>query len=106
MKIVNREGTLPTEFTVKNDGGLEIRTVQDIEPILNANKAAQADVEYDGFTPSKDMKHVAEIPIIMLQIWAKEHGIPPMGKEMDEVIRKKLNDPDYAYLRTGKGIIK
>ena len=105
-KIINREGLLPTEFTIKNDGGLEIRTFQDVEPILNANKAKQNDSDFkNGYTDSGDMKHVASIPLILLTQWGKEHGVSPMGPEMTEIIRKKLNDPNYAYLRTGRGQI-
>ena len=106
MKIIDNQGLLPTEFTIKPDGGLEIRTFQDVEPILDANKALQNDRDFNnGYTEGNDMKHVASIPLNLLHIWAKEHGVSPMGQEMTEIIRKKLNDPNYAYLRTGKGQI-
>lgn len=106
IKIVNNDGFLPTEFKVTRDGGLEIKTYQNITPILEQNKQKQNDSDFNnGYTPSGDMKHVASIPLITLMQWAKEAGVNPMGMEMQEIIRKKLNDPNYVYLRTGKGQI-
>ena len=57
---------------------------------------------------SGDMKHVARIPLIVFEQWAKKHGLTPaemMGPKGTEVIRKELNDPDNSYLRTGMGRI-
>ena len=106
-KIINNNGLLTTEYRIKDKDKLEVRTYQDLGPILDTNKSRQADSDFNnGYTESRDMQHVASIPMIMLMIWAKEAGVDVYGREMNDIIRKKLNDPDYAYLRTGGGQIK
>lgn len=105
MKVLNTDGLLPTEIKVTNTGGLEVRTFQDVEPILDQNKRDQNNPDFNnGYTPSGDMKHVARVPLIMLQLWAKEAGISNVfGDEMKEIVKKKLNDPDNKFIRTGLG---
>ena len=105
-RFLNKDGLLPTEIKVKQGGGLEIRTFQDLDPVLNANQRKRTNSDFDdGYAPSKDMKHVASIPLILITQWAREHGVSPFGPEMNEIIRKKLNCSEYAYLRTGGGRI-
>ena len=53
----------------------------------------------------KDVWHAACIPEIICIKWRLEEGIDIYNKDHWERVRKKLNDPDYAYLRTWKGRI-
>lgn len=96
-----------TKFELTGPETFNVTRVQDVESILEANKRDQNDSSFrNGFTESGDMKHVARIPLIMLEVWAKEAGIPKkevLGPKMSEVIRRKLNDPDNLFLRTGLG---
>jgi hypothetical protein len=102
-EIINASGDLTTKYTIKN-GVLEIRTFQDIEPIIEANKAAQNNSDFNnGYTPSRDLKHVASIPRVILNKWAKESGLNVFSREFGEYLKKKLNDPDNKFLRTGLG---
>jgi hypothetical protein len=52
-------------------------------------------------------RHVASIPPIIMLKWLNEEwhrgsDVRYMSKEFDEIIAKKLKDPDWAYLRTDK----
>ena len=93
-----------TYFHIDQDGKIGIEEVQDVTQIVEANKRAQNDGT-DGWTPSKDMKHVACIPLCILHQWALDAGVNINSKEMGEVIKKRMNDPDFAAFRTGSGHI-
>lgn len=98
---------LITKFELISATAFSVTRTQDVQGILDRNRADQNDSTFrNGFTESGDMKHVARIPLLILEQWAKEAGIPKRkiyGREMTEVIRKKLNDPDNKFFRTGLG---
>lgn len=84
------------------DGRMVTSLVQDVEPILNENKRLQNDPNHDGYTPSRDLRHVAQIPMVVIEQWLKE-GIDYANAADWPKIAAKLDDPEYAYLRTGGG---
>jgi hypothetical protein len=51
-------------------------------------------------------RHIATIPNVVLVRWLNEEhargrtDLALFSKEFDEVVKRKLNDPDWAYLRT------
>jgi hypothetical protein len=77
--------------------------VQDVEPILDLNKAQRADGYHSDWG-----RHVARIPnAIMLQWFYEEQAkgntsLQMYTEEFDRLIQRKLQDPDYAYLRTDR----
>ena len=83
-------------------GLIGIENTQDVTDIVERNKRIQNDGT-DGWSPSKDLKHVASVPLGILHQWAIEAGVPLNSKAMGEIIKKRLNDPDYAAFRTGSG---
>lgn len=75
--------------------------VQDVEPILDANKALQ------GERQRGDFRHIASIPNVIIEKWMNESGAPilSMGsEEFARFIRRKLADPDNAFLRTDSAV--
>lgn len=104
MKHYDNEGGIIREWTYLPDGKVEVKSTQDVEPILKRNREYQA--SKNGYTPSRDLKWVASIPLIIAEKWKKEEGIDIFNKNHREAIRKKLNDPEYSYLRTGGGKLK
>lgn len=76
-----------------------VRRTYDVEPDLK--RAAR--LRSEGSGKSETFWHVGSIPTVVLEEWAREAGINVMSKEMDEVIMRKLNDPDWAKLRVAKG---
>ena len=90
----------PTGGDTENQ--FDVTRIQDVEPILNENKKRQNNGT-DGHTTSRDLKHVASIPIVVAEQWMKADGVnwrSLTGPEREKYIRKKLNDPDNSFLRT------
>lgn len=85
----------------ESTGDFAIETRQDVEPILDENKRRQN--AGDGFTPSRDMRHVATIPNVVLQLWKDQYGLDFMNRDHWKDIRAKLNDSDWRWLRTAPG---
>jgi len=85
----------------KNDDKLHISHSQDVSGVLEANKRARAQAEGQKMG---EMTRVASIPSIVAMQWMQE-GINVMAPNKDDLkrMKKKLNSPEYAYLRTGGG---
>ena len=85
------------------DGQFTIETVQDVSPILNAN-VAEMNSGNDGYTPSRDLRKVASIPLIEVHRLLQQ-GID-IFKEADwPKIAAKLDDPEWSKFRTSPGKI-
>ncbi len=75
--------------------------VQDVEPILEHNKALRAMPQKSDWG-----RHIAKIPNIIMEKWLHEEldrgnvTLRLYGEEFDRLIERKLADPDWAYLRT------
>tara|TARA_A200000159_G_scaffold133039_1_gene130979 strand:+ start:35006 stop:35305 length:300 start_codon:yes stop_codon:yes gene_type:complete len=74
---------------------------QDVSAILEQNKIAREQAEGKKMG---DMVRVATIPDVVVIEWMNE-GINVMSPNREDLrrIKKKLNSPEYAYLRTGGG---
>jgi hypothetical protein len=74
---------------------------QDVSAILEANKRAREQAEGKKMG---DMVRVATIPDVVAIEWMNE-GINVMSPNREDLrrMKKKLNSPEYAYLRTGGG---
>ncbi len=94
---------LQTEISCSN-GQLTVNRIQDVEPILEANKAALR--EAPSWRPYADdnLRHVARIPNVVVEQWMKEGiNIFDPSPEMQRKIAAKLNSNEYADLRTYPG---
>lgn len=86
------------------NGQLHVHRVQDVEPYLDDNKRMQADQSGGWRRASKgNMRKIASIPNIVVEKWLQE-GFNAYTADPKE-LRKKLDDPDYAYLKTVPGKI-
>jgi hypothetical protein len=78
---------------VDNGDGLVFHATQDVEAILDNNKA-----EYNnglrGYTPSRDLRKIAEIPLLVAEDWRNRFGVDVF-----------LNSNEYLYLRTAPGCV-
>lgn len=89
-----------TGFWLDENGGLVVRRTQDVEPILEHNKRlATAD---DGYSPSRDVRRVASIPLAVIEQWRAE-GFDLLGQYDPKELRRRLNDPDNRFFRTAPG---
>lgn len=78
-----------------------IRT-QDVEPILDLNKELRAIQQKSDWG-----RHIATIPNVIIERWLNEEwerGNPMRmgGAEFDAMVERKLQDPDWKFLRTDK----
>jgi hypothetical protein len=83
-------------FHPGNDGTFVISAHQDVEPILEANKAMKNNGKQKG-----DFRLVASIPNIFIEKWIREEGVNYMNLDKQEfarLIAKKRRDPDYRDL--------
>lgn len=74
------------------------RVCHDVEPLLDRNKALEADARKAG-----SMKHVASIPFGLVEMWKVMYGVDPTARGQERLLTRLLNDPDLRYLRTAPG---
>lgn len=84
-----------------NQGTWQFRYEQDCSPILDENKASQA----ESFDKSSDFWHAAKIPNVVIMEWMTKHGVNLYDKNHAAGVRRLLNDPEYRYLRVNHFII-
>lgn len=90
------------EWENVGNGEYLIHSTQDTTPILDRNKAMAT--HNDGYTPTRDMRRVATIPTILRNKWLAEEGWDAFRPDLyGDKLMRRLNDPDYAYLRTADG---
>jgi hypothetical protein len=95
---IDANGILEETFLDGDD--LHVRRTQDVEAILDENKRLAT--LNDGYSPDRSFRRVASIPMSVIEQWMKE-GINIFDKNCAQAIRRKLNSPDYLYLRTAPG---
>lgn len=87
------------------EDGAEIKSVTDVAPILERNKAMAN--HNDGWSPSKELRRVGSIPFALIHKWLCEDGVNVLDAGHDPhaaaYLMRKLNDPDYRHLRTAPG---
>lgn len=89
-----------TRFVEGADHTFQVQRSQDVRPIMDFAHGMQA----AGLTGSKDMKHAAEIPMLVVENYMLRLGInfeefcasPEHGKAL-------LNDPALAAFRIWEG---
>ena len=62
----------------------------------------------DGYSKSRDLKRVASIPTLALQVWANEYNGTnnwfALPKETQKkIMKKKLNSSEFKYFRSAEG---
>lgn len=93
--------TIGTRIQENSHGELIIQRSQDVAPILDRNKALANDG--DGYSASRDIRRVASIPLVLVEKWKNEEGIDLFNPDHLPAVRRKLNSPEYQYLRTAPG---
>jgi len=96
-------GVVPRVHLEPDGTSLTIEHVQDVEPILARNQALRAQPQRSDWG-----RHIATIPNVILVRWLNEEyargntQLRMFTREFDEIVERKLRDPDWAYLRTDK----
>jgi hypothetical protein len=76
---------------------------QDVSLLLDSNKRLQNDAEYSKKGIRDGWWHYAKIPPLIIEKWRNEFGIDVFNKDHTQAVYKKLNDPEYRYLKTTAG---
>jgi hypothetical protein len=90
-----------TAISLDRAGTVIASATQDVEPILERNRRLRAEPQASNWG-----RHVATIPNVILLKWLnEEHArgntrLRLFTKEFDELVARRLADPDWAYLRT------
>jgi hypothetical protein len=86
-----------------NGRDLAIEHVQDVAPILEWNRRSRCDEQRADWG-----RHVARIPNVIYVKWLNEEhargntDLRPFTSEFDAIVQKKLDDPEWVYLRTDR----
>lgn len=75
--------------------------------ILRQNQALQ-NAGWDGYSGDKDkaFKHVASIPLQIVELWTEMFGVNPVEPGNEALLTRLLNDPEWAWVRTSRGRVK
>jgi hypothetical protein len=86
-----------------NGQDLTIEHAQDVEPILDWNREARREEQHSDWG-----RHVARIPNVIMVKWLDEElnrgntTLRMFTPEFDAIVQRKLEDPEYAYLRVDR----
>ena len=79
--------------------------MQDVEAILERNKALQNDTDYSRKGIKDSWWHEARIPNIVAEKWKAEYGVDVFNKDDLKKVKQLLNSPEWKYLKTTAGRI-
>lgn len=99
--LFTSEAGVVHEWEDDGQGGGIVHSTADVGEIIDLNKAMAN--ENDGYTPSREMRRVASIPAVIQLKWLLEEGLDCFKPEHALRLQRKLNDPDWRYLRTAPG---
>ena len=95
-----------TRYIQESDGKLTVNNQQNLKPLMERNKKLYT--QNDGYTASRDMRRIASVPPIILQIWAKEYNgtrnwwaLPKDTQK--KILRVNLNSNEFSYFKTSEG---
>ena len=92
-----------TTVSLDRAGTVIASATQDVEPILERNQNLRAEPQTSDWG-----RHVASIPNVILLKWLNEAhaggntGLRMFTKEFDALVARKLEDPNWKYLRTDR----
>jgi hypothetical protein len=92
---------METRFVEDSNGDLIVHRGADVEPVLELNKALAT--SGDGYTPSREMRRAASIPLAVVEKWKNELGVDVMNRDHWPKVRQLLNSSEYLFLRTAPG---
>lgn len=90
-------------FLDRSEKKIVAETIQDVEPILEQNKLLRTMEQRSDWG-----REVADIPNVIATKWLNEEyargntQLRMFTKEWSALVKRKLQDPDWAYLRTDK----
>ena len=108
MKLVDYDPLTGMKTFVEynaSDDVIVVKEEQDVTALLNRNKALYNEPDHRKHGMKECFMHAATIPPIIIHKWLKEDGIDFFKNEHWPRVQKKLNDPEFRFLRTSAGRI-
>jgi len=91
----------------ESEGESRVKTTyKHVPDIIELNKVTQG--KDAGITPDDDnpgWHHVARIPVYLIDLWLREDGINVFDRNHGPALMRKLDDPEYRFLRVNTGQI-
>lgn len=84
-------------------GDLTVVRGEDVGPNLEINKALAT--SGDGYSPSRELRRAASIPMIIVEKWKNELGIDALNQDHREKVLELLDSNEYRFLRTAPGVL-
>lgn len=92
---------LRIDFESLEGGKFALHYSQDVEPLLDHNKACQT----ESIDRKSEFRHYASVPITVQYEWIRRYGVDPLAPDHQDLLARLLNDPEWRYLRTQDVII-
>jgi hypothetical protein len=92
---------LRIDFESTGDGNFHLHYEQDVEPLLDHNKALQG----EGVDRKSEFRHYASVPVTVQYQWIKDYGVDPLAPEHQDLLTRLLNSNEWRYLKTQEVII-
>ena len=106
-RLLDAEGNVLTEyFYDEGEDRAYVRKAENVAPRIDLNKRLQANKVYSD--KKRPVSRVASIPPVVAHHWMLEDGVnwfALRGDDLDKYLSRKLNDPDWKWLRTDEGRI-
>ena len=110
MKNTETENLITDSIFADENKIIQKRSIN-AQPIIEHNKKLYT--HNDGYSKSRELKRVASIPTIVLEIWSKEYHKDnnkgnwfALPKEVQQkILKQKLNSSEFQYFRTAPGKI-
>jgi len=98
----NAEWGITKLFHRHHDGDWTYQMVQDIEPIIEANKDEQnSGISQDGPLG----RRVARIPLVLIAEIQKTYGIDFYNRDHWPALKRLLNSSEFSHLRTDNTVL-
>jgi hypothetical protein len=85
-------------------GRIVLERVQDAGPIFEQNRRL-ANEPGNGFSPSRELRLVAEVPENLMLLWESLFGISRHNRDHWPKIRQLCRDRDYRHVKACSGRI-
>ena len=92
--------TTYVDYIPETDTTVVHREQEDVNIILDANKAIQNDEQISKDGIKNGWWHYATIPNIIIEKWLNEFGVNVYNKDHKKAVYRLLNQPEYRYLKT------
>ena len=106
-KLVEHDGLITTKYH-SDDSNKQVIIERNVnyKPILDHNKKMYT--QNDGYSKSRELKRVASIPTLVLELWSKEYNGNgnwfALPKDVQtKILKQKLNSNEFRYFRTAPG---